>query len=143
VDRSTKHSDARVAAQRIPALNASLALLVADTTAATLALYGTERPTPGDPPGADAVVTFILDPAAGTVDTDLYQIHLTVPIEAQISNAEAGGTDVLWGRITDGAGDWWGDVSISDEAGSGEIKLQSTTLFNGAFSRITGAIFHG
>lgn len=144
MDRSTKHSDARLEAQRLPALNASLALLVEDTTPATIALYGTVKPTPGDPPGADPVVTFTLSATAGTVDTDLKQIQLAVPIEAQITGADpTTGTEVLWGRIFDGAGDWWGDATVSDESGSGEIKLQTTALFNGAFCRLTSGIFQG
>ena len=144
MDRSPKHSDARLEAQRIPALNASLALLIEDTQRATIALYGTAKPTPGDPPGADPVVVFTLSAAAGTVDTGLKQVRLTVPIEAQVAGAaESTGTEVLWGRIFDGAGDWWGDATVSDESGSGEIKLQTTTLYNGAFCRLTSGIFQG
>ena len=144
MDLSPKHSEARLEAQRLPALSASLALLVEDTTAATIALYGTAKPPPGDPPGADPLAVFTLSSAAGTVDEDLYQIQLAVPIEAQITGADPEtGTEALWGRVFDGAGDWWGDATVSDESGDGEIKLQTTALLNGAFCRITSGVFQG
>jgi hypothetical protein len=144
MNRSPKHSDARLEAQRLPALNASLALLAEDTMRATIALYGTAKPTPGDPPGADPVATFTLGATAGTVDADLKQIQLAAPIEAQITGADPEtGTEALWGRIFDGAGDWWGDATVSDESGDGEIKLQTTALLNGAFCRITSGVFQG
>lgn len=144
MDRSTKHTDARIAAQRLPALAASLALLVKDTATATLAIYGTVRPDPGDPPGDDALVTLSLADSAGAVNEELFQIQIAVPLEGQILGAaETTGTDALWARITDGAEDWWGDCSVSDEAGAGEIKLQTTLLYNGAFCRLTSAVFQG
>lgn len=144
MDRSPAHEAARLAACRLPALNASLALLGQNTAAATLAFYGTTRPTPGDPPGDDPLVTLTLSASAGTVNDSLFQLQLTVPIEAQITGADpVTGTVAVWARVTDGSGAWWGDASVSDEAGSGEIKLQTTLLYNGAFCRLTSAIFQG
>ncbi len=146
MDLSTKHSDARIAACRIPALNASLALLeLQNPDPAQIDFYTDPVPTtPGDTPTGDLVVTIPLGASAGSVDTDLFQIQLTVPIEAQITGANpATGSTVTWARILDGDGDWFADVSVSDEAGSGEIKLQTTLLYNGAYCRITSAVFQG
>lgn len=145
MDLSTKHHDARLAAGRIPALNASLALLeVADPDVAHIDFYTAPRPDPGDTPTGDLVVSLDLSATAGSVDTDLFQVQLTVPIEAQITGADAeDGSTVTWARIIDGEGDWFADVSVSDEAGSGEIKLQTTLLYNGAYCRLTSAIFQG
>lgn len=146
MDISTKHSDARVAAARIPVLAASLALLeLENPSRAHIDLYTDPVPsTPGDTPTGDLVVSISVASTAGTVDTDLFKIVLTTPIEAQITGANPStGSVVTWAHIIDGDGDWFADVTVSDEAGSGEIKLQTTLLYNGAFCRITSAVFQG
>lgn len=146
MDISTKHSDARIAACRIPALQASLALLESnDPDRARIDFYTDPTPTaPGDAPAGDVVVTIPLSTPAGSVDIDLFQIRLTVPIEAQIDGADpATGSTVTWARILDADGDWFADISVSDEAGAGEIKLQTTLLYNGAYCRITSAVVQG
>lgn len=145
MDISTKHDNAVIAACRIPALNARLALLEAQNPdSAQIDFYSAPRPDPGDTPTGDLVVSLVLGATAGSVDTDLFQIQLTVPVEAQITGADAEtGTMVTWARILDGDGDWFADVSVSDEAGAGEIKLQTTLLYNGAYCRLTSAILQG
>lgn len=146
MDLSAKHTAARVAACRIPALNASLALLeLQNPDPAQIEFYTDPVPTvPGDAPTGDLVVTLPLSATAGSVDTDLFQIQLTVPLEAQITGADAvNGSTVTWARVLDGDGDWFADVSVSNEAGSGDIKLQTTLLYNGAYCRLTSAIFQG
>ena len=146
MDLSTKHQTARTAAARIPALNASLALLeVQNPDPARIEFYTDPVPTvPGDAPTGDLVVTIPLSATAGSVDTELFQIQLSVPLEAQITGADPeDGTTVTWGRLVDGDVDWFADLSVSDEAGSGEIKLQTTLLYNGAYCRLTSAVFQG
>lgn len=142
---STKASDAQTAACRIPALTALLALLeLQNPDAAHLDFYPDPRPDPGDTPAGSVVVAVELAATAGAVDTDLFQLQLTAPLEEQITGADpATGTTVTWARVVDGDGDWFADLSVSDEAGSGEIKLQTTLLYNGAYCRITSAIFQG
>lgn len=144
MDRSTKHEDARLEACRIPALEASLALLDLNA-AAKIDFYPLPRPEiPGTTPEDAPVVSVPLAANAGTVNEELFQIQLTVPVEGQITGADPEtGTEVGWAQIVDGDGDWWGDVSVSDEFGTGEIKLQTTTLYNGAFCRLTSAVFQG
>lgn len=144
MDLSTAHEAARLEACRLPALQASLALLVEDTRRAAVAFYGTVRPAPGADPGGAAVVTVQLDASPGSINTTLKQIELTVPVEGQVTGADpTTGTEVLWARITDGTGSWWADCSVSDQAGGGEFKLASTTLQNGAFLRVSSAVFQG
>lgn len=145
MDLSPTHLAAREAACRVPALAASLALLVEDTQRASIALYGTTRPDPGDPPGGSPVVVISMDSDAGAVDSEDVTLSLTTPIEGQVTGAGGSGTAVVWARITGGAGDWWADASVSDESGSGEIKISGTgtTLYDGAFCRITSAVFQG
>lgn len=144
MDLSPQHEAARIAACRLPALTASLARLAENTQRATIALYGTARPTPGDPPGADPVVILPCSARFGVIDDELFQIQMDVPIEAQVTGADpVDGTDAVWGRIFDGSGNWWGDISVSDQSGTGELKLISLRQYNGEFSRVQSGVFQG
>ncbi|WP_148040285.1 hypothetical protein [Marichromatium sp. AB31] len=145
MELSPSHLATREAACRLPALHASLALLVESSQRATLGLYGDPPPaSPGDPPAEPPVVVLTLTAAAGQVDEGAHWIVLDVPLEGQIDGADpAVGTSVTWARITDGAGQWWADATVSDEAGAGEIRLIDTLLYNGAFCRLTSAILEG
>lgn len=144
MDISTAHSNARNEAARVPALEASLALLTG-ATAATVTIYPAPRASPGDAPGVGAIVTIPLAPGIGTIDEALKRLVLTAPIEAQISATGVG----HWARIEyDGA--WWADASVSNLAGTGEIKFDDdeTTagdaqLVAGAFARLVSAVFQG
>lgn len=145
MDISTKHENAVIAACRIPALQARLALLDANSVNAQIDFYPAGAwSTPGDSPSAAVVASIPLASTAGTVDTDLFQIQLTVPIEAQIDGANPStGTEVALARVLDGDGDWWADLTVSDEAGSGDVKLIETLLLNGEYARLTSAIIQG
>lgn len=144
MDISTAHAAARAEAARVPALQASLARLDAAPGPASITLYGAPRPDPGEPPAGDALVTIPLQQPAGAINEAERTIELAVPIEGQITGADPDdGTDAVWARITDGAGEWWGDCSVSDASGAGEIKLISTLLRNGAFARLVSAVFAG
>lgn len=144
MDLSTAHDSARTEASRLPALTASLALLAENTQRATIALYGTARPAPGADAGGAPIVTLALAAAAGSLDPETHRLTLTVPQEAEVTGAaEPDGTDALWARITDGSGAWWADASVSETAGAGEITLPDVTLRNGAFCRLTEAVFQG
>jgi len=144
MDLSPQHEAARSAACRLPALAATLALLAENAQVATIALYGTARPSPGDPPGADPLVLLSCSSRFGVIDEELFQIQMDVPIEAQVTGADpVDGTAALWGRVFDGSGDWAGDLSVSDSQGSGELKLISAVLYNGEFSRVQSGVFQG
>lgn len=141
MDISPAHAAARAAAARLPALAASLALLQAEPGPATIALYATTRPAPGEAPGGDPLVVVPFAAGVGTLDEDNHRIVATVPIEAQITTSG----NAVWARIVDGAGAWWSDASVSDDQGSGEIQLANpdAALYAGAFCRITSAVFQG
>lgn len=157
MDISTAHENARIAACRIPALEVSLALLDqgAEQDPASIALYGTAKPTPGDPPGDDPIVEFELTATAGTVDEELFRIQLDVPIEAQVDGADAqNGTIPLWARVYTPDGSWWADVTVSVTGDGGEIQMDATglegdpaepvvRLFNGAFARLSSVVIQG
>lgn len=143
MDIGTAHAQARAEAQRLPALSASLGLLSAGSTTARISLYGTTRPSPGSAPGAAPLVTIVLYDPPAALDTGLYQIRLSVPIEGSVGGAETDGTDALWARIFDGAGAWWADASVSEVGAGGEIQLDSTLLRNGGLCRLVSAVFQG
>lgn len=147
MDISPTHQAARDAACRVPALNASLALLDANNPdAAHLDLYPAPRPAPGATPAGSWVVRIPVSATAGTVNAETFMLTLTAPIEGLVTGADpATGTTVAWGRWFDGNGAWFADVSVSDNApeSTGEVKLQSTLLFNGAAARLTSAAFAG
>lgn len=144
MDLSQKHLDARAEQCRLPALQASLALLVRDTQAAAIELYATARPAPGGAAGGMPVAVVLLSEAPGSINTTLKRIELTVPLDGQVTGADSAlGSSPTWARISDGAGAWWADCSVSDLAGAGEIQLTQLPLYNGSTVRITAANFQG
>ncbi len=159
MDISPQHEAAVIAACRLPALYARLALLAGDPAEperAAIAFYGTAYPDPaGAAPGADPIVTLPLTWAAGTVDEVLFQILIVTPLEAQVTGADPDdGTIPQWARVTMPDGTWWADLTVSVEGEGGEIQLVQTgtegdpavpvaRLFNGAFARIASAVIQG
>lgn len=128
---SSVHIAARNAAARMPALQASFDLLDSGTGQARIDIRDATETVLVSIPVANGV---------GSIDADLYQITLTVPIEAQIAT----GGDADHAVIYDNTGAMWADgVTVSDPLGEGEIKLATTTLNEGAFCRLTSAVFQG
>lgn len=131
---SPAHEAARVAAARLPALQASFARLTDTPGPATIEIYDD-----ADPGAGDVLVVIEMASGVGNIDEGQLRINLTAPIEGQIVKTG----DALSARIFDGAGDWWADATVSDTVGDGEIKLQDTALVVGAIARITSAHFQG
>lgn len=128
------HEAARAQAARLPALQASFVRLVEDTQPACIEIY-----TGADPDTGTLLVVVEMTGAVGSIDEVTHRINLAAPIEGQITTAGEAGC----ARVFDGAGEWWGDATVSDTEGDGEIKLQDTALAAGAFARITSAHFQG
>lgn len=130
---SLSHDTARQQAARLPALQASYGLLtVGDNNAVIIFYEGV--------PGVGTLLAEIAIPTANlTLDAGAYQIKTTGTLEGQVATAGA----VSHARILDRNGDIWGDATVTDEAGEGDIKLQETTLQAGAFVRITSATLQG
>ena len=128
---SPAHAAARTEAARLPALQASFDLLDAGAGQASIVIRD----------ATDAVlVTIPIAEGVGTIDAQTYQIILAVPIEAQIATAGTPDHAIIY----DNTGAVWADgVTVSDEAGSGEIKLASMSLQAGAFCRLTSAVLQG
>ncbi len=128
---SVAHEIARAAAARLPALQASFDLLDSGAGQARIDICD----------ALDAVLVSIpIADGVGALDPDLFQITLTVPIEAQVATGGTADHAVIY----DNAEAVWADaVTVSDESGSGEIKLATTALQAGAFCRLTSAVFQG
>ena len=130
---SVAHEIARAAAARLPALQASFDLLDSGAGQARIDIRD----------ATDAVLVSIpIADGVGTIDSVLFQIALTVPIEAQIATGGAADHAVIY----DNTGAVWADaVTVSDDApeSTGEIKLATTALQAGAFCRLTSAVFQG
>lgn len=128
---SAAHLAARNAAARLPALQASFDLLDSGAGQARIDILD----------ALDTVLVSIpIVDGVGTLDAQAHQIILTVPIEAQIATGGTADHAVIY----DNAAAVWADaVTVSDEAGSGEIKLATTSLQAGAFCRLTDAVFQG
>ena len=128
---SAPHLAARDAAARLPALQASFDLLDAGAGQASIVIRD----------ATDTVlVTIPIAEGVGTIDAQTYQIILAVPIEAQIATAGTPDHAIIY----DNTGAVWADgVTVSDDAGTGEIKLASMSLQAGAFCRLTSAVFQG
>lgn len=159
MDISTKHANAVIAACRIPALTARLALLQADPQGqvrARIHFYGTPKADPpGSAPGDDPIVTLTLTAGAGIVNPDTFQMLIATPLETQVENADpTTGTIPVWARLEDPSGDWWADFTVSAEGGGGELQMVATGLegdppvpvvrwFNGAFARLQSGTVQG
>jgi hypothetical protein len=128
---SAAHQAARAAAARLPALQASMALLDSGAGQAHIDIYD----------AADVLLVSIpVANGVGTIDTENIRLALTVPIEAQVTTA---GT-AHHAAIRDNTGAPWGDtITVSDTVGTGEVKLAAIVLQVGAFVRLTSAVFQG
>lgn len=139
MDLSPAHAALRAEAARVPALQASLALLNLAPGPALILLYAGPRPAPGEAPAGALLATLALAAVAGTIDATAGQIVLAVPIEAQV----VAGGEAAWARVIDGAGAWWSDASVSVVGEGGEIQLEAATLYAGGLVRLISAVFQG
>lgn len=97
-------------------------------------LYAGERPAPGgNPPGA-LLIEFVLNYPCGIVDSS--GLYITAGESAQaVNNGVA-----VWGRVTDGNGNWVidGDVKeLGDDSRSAEFELDILQFRVGAFGNLT------
>lgn len=124
---TTAHNEAR--------LTGTLDFLNLGSGVATIEIYGnTKRTDVTDSPGADPLVIMELDDPAGTVASNV--LTLAAGADALIDNS---GTAV-WARLVNANGDDAGDMDVSDVAGSGAIKLPSTTLYAGGITRLVSGV---
>jgi hypothetical protein len=126
---SAAHLAAREAAARNPANAASLALLAGGQGA--IRLYDG---------GATLIGTIPLASPAGTLDSGLYRIILTVPVEGMILAAgPIAGADI---RAGDGA-DWATGLTVSVVDEGGELQFDTLAVQPGDFARLVAGVIQG
>ena len=124
---------------RTGAMQGLAARIDAGGAGATLAIYGSTRPSPGGTPAASPLVTVTLGHPCGTVAAGALTLADTA--FAQILN----GGDPIWARVLDGADAWIGDFSVGTQAmhnadpATAEVILEATHLYTGAFLALIGA----
>ena len=123
---SSAHNDYR--------LGGTLAHLNLGSGAARVRLYPAPRPALGAAPAGAMLTEIGLTNPAGTVSGGA----LTLTPAADGMNV-AGGV-AAWGRVVNGNGDLSFDCTVTDLAGTGEIKMATTTLVLGGAARITSAV---
>jgi hypothetical protein len=123
---STAHNNAR--------LLGTLAFLDTGDSPATVSLYAGTRPEAGaSVANAPLAIITLAKPCAVLTEGQL--LLSPPPAHATVTT---NGTAV-WARFSNGAGDWAMDCDVSDDAGNGEIKLASTTLYAGGLVPLSTA----
>ena len=115
-------------------LNAVVNFLAIGTQNASVRIYGGTRPALGAAPSGDLLATIVLIEPIGEVEDGL--LSITPTGEALI---ETGGV-ATWARIVNGDGVLAWDCDVSDLNGTGELRLPSTTLYAGGYTRIVSGL---
>ena len=115
-------------------LNAVVNFLAIGTQNASVRIYGGARPALGAAPSGDLLATIVLVEPIGEVEDGL--LSITPTGEALI---ETGGV-ATWARIVNGDGVLAWDCDVSDLNGAGELRLPSTTLYAGGYTRIVSGL---
>lgn len=115
-------------------LQAVVDFLAQGTENATVTLYSGDRPAVGETPTGTALVAIPLVEPSGTVSGGV--LTLTSPPEEMVTTSGV----ATWARVANGNGIVAFDCDVSDEAGSGEITMQTTTLYAGGFARIVAGV---
>ena len=115
-------------------LNAVVNFLAIGTQNASVRIYGGARPALGAAPSGDLLATIVLVEPIGEIEDGL--LSITPTGEALI---EIGGV-ATWARIVNGDGVLAWDCDVSDLNGTGELRLPSTTLYAGGYTRIVSGL---
>ena len=122
-----EHNEARLAG--------TLSFLDAGSNTARLRIYGGARPpNPAATPTSAMLVEIALTKPAGTVAGGL--LTLTQQEDGLISTTGV----ATWARLVNGNDQTAMDMDCSDASGSGDVKLASTTLYQGGDARLVSAI---
>lgn len=127
---STAHNSARLEATRA----------FADTGVqnSRIHLYATTQPATGADPGGAPLVTLLLTKPCGVVTGGALALEQADPGGDLIMVTGS----ALWARWVNGNDDLVADGTVSDTAGTGDIKLDGTTgtlLYGGAYALLGSA----
>lgn len=110
------------------------AFLALGSEGARAEVYDGVRPGLGENPVGKRLVTIVLADPIGTNAAGL----LTLTPTAEVMITATG--QATWARIVNGAGSVAWDCDVSDMNGAGELRLPSTTLYAGGFTRIVSGV---
>lgn len=129
IEISTELNEAR--------LVATAARLDASATPSRIEFYAPPRVAITATPAAAALVVVTLAKPCGAIAGGILILDVTPPPEGQVIS----GGDIAWGRIVDGDGValLQGDAGL--EGSGADIEVDSLTVFEGAFVRVTGGAF--
>ena len=115
-------------------LNAVLAFLSAGTANAQAEIYDGVRPAVGGSPAGNLLASIVLMEPLGSMANGL----LTVDPTNEVMIGHTG--QATWARIVNGTGALAWDCDVSDWNGTGELRLPSTMLYAGGFTRIVSGL---
>lgn len=104
--------------------------LARGTTNAYAEVYAGAQPAYGGTPNGPLLVTVPLVEPLGTLAGGVLNISPTP--EAMIANTG----EAVWARVRDGDGVLGWDCDVSGLLGTGALKMSSTTLYAGGYTRI-------
>jgi len=123
------------AAHHAARLAGTLSFLDSGPQRARLRVYGGARPaSPEDPPASDMLVEIALTQPAGALVGN--QLALTQQEDGLIVATGV----ATWARLVNGNNQTAMDMDCSDASGNGDVRLSSTTLYLGGYTRLVSAI---
>lgn len=115
-------------------LNGVIAFLSGGAENARAHIYDGARPALGGEPVGNLLVSIVLMEPLGTVENGL--LTITPTNEVMIGNTG----QATWARIVNGNAALAWDCDVSDLNGTGELRLPSTTLYAGGYTRIVSGL---
>lgn len=118
-------------------LAAVVAFLDTGAGVARVRIYPGTRPLVSAAPDTGFLVELpLLKPGGSVLDG-----VLTLAPGEPVLNANSG--VAAWARVVNGSGETAFDCDVTDTAGSGEIKIQSTVLYEGGETRMVSGVLTG
>ena len=118
-------------------LSAVVAFLDTGAALARVRLYPGPRPLVSAAPGSGFLAELpLLKPSGSVLDG-----VLTLAPGEPVLNANSG--VAAWARVVNGNGETAFDCDVTDTAGTGEIKIQSTVLYEGGETRMVSGVLTG
>lgn len=115
-------------------LSAVIDFLAGGAENARAEIYDGVRPALGGTPTGNLLASIVLMEPFGTVSNGLLSVASTN--EVMIGNTG----QATWARIVNGNGALAWDCDVSDLNGTGELRLPSTTLYAGGYTRIVSGL---
>ena len=115
-------------------LQGVMAFLAQGSEGARAEVYDGARPVLGGAQLGQLLVAIALAEPLGTIQDGL--LTLTPTDEVMITATG----QATWARLVNGAGALAWDCDVSDLTGTGELRLPSTTLYAGGFTRIVSGV---